>query len=141
MKKIMFNLMLVLFFGIGMISCGQNQKGGISVTDVIQNNVISYISPADLNKLTDRSQLIDIRTPREYAEGHIKEAKNINFYDPGFAGYIGKLDKNKAVYIYCRSGNRTGYAVQQLKKMGFTEIYDLRGGINNWKKNNLEINK
>lgn len=48
-----------------------------------------------------------------------------------------KLDKEKPVYIYCRSGGRSGKAAKQLADEGFTEIYDLDGGILEWNKKNL----
>lgn len=77
-------------------------------------------------------QLIDVRTPEEYAEGHLENAININFNSNNFAKQVEKLDKNKPVYIYCRSGGRSGSAGVILEKMGFKEIYDLKGGILYW---------
>ena len=54
---------------------------------------------------------------------------------------MSKLDKNKELYIYCKSGNRSGKAARKLKELGFTKVYDLRGGISNWNSNNLEVIK
>lgn len=78
-------------------------------------------------------QLVDVRTPNEYRSGHISNAVNIDFYQRiVFVEKFNKLDKNKAVYIYCRSGARSRSAAAQLAKMGFTEIYDLKGGYMQW---------
>lgn len=77
-------------------------------------------------------QLIDVRTPEEYAEGHLENAININVNSNNFAKQVEKFDKNKPVYIYCRSGGRSGSAGVILEKMGFKEIYDLKGGILYW---------
>ncbi|KAA3622227.1 MAG: rhodanese-like domain-containing protein [Flavobacterium sp.] len=78
-------------------------------------------------------QLVDIRTPNEYRAGYIPNAVNIDYFQPRiFAEKFEKLDKNKAVYIYCRSGSRSRGAAAQLIKMGFTEIYDLKGGYMQW---------
>ena len=52
---------------------------------------------------------------------------------------MSKFDKNKEIYVYCRSGKRSGKAAAKLKEQGFTKIYDLQGGILNWEKNNLKI--
>ncbi|AVI51149.1 rhodanese-like domain-containing protein [Pukyongia salina] len=78
-------------------------------------------------------QLVDVRTPNEYRAGHIPNAVNIDYFQPQvFAEKVAKLDKNKAVYIYCRSGSRSRGAAAQLVKLGFTEIYDLKGGYMKW---------
>jgi len=63
--------------------------------------------------------LIDVRTPLEFEQGHLKYAKNIDFKSEHFQSEISKLDKNKPVYLYCRSGNRSGKAELSLKEWGF----------------------
>jgi rhodanese-related sulfurtransferase len=86
-------------------------------------------------------QLIDVRTPEEFQQGFIKGAKNINVYDSNFEQEINKLDKSKAVYIYCRSGSRSRSAAQILSKNGFKTIYDLQGGISAWQSANKALSK
>ena len=78
--------------------------------------------------------LLDVRTPEEFDEGAIEGAKNINFFDEDFAEQVNQFDKNKPVYIYCKSGNRSAKAAKQLQEMGFKEIYDIEGGYMNWEK-------
>ncbi|WP_339630674.1 rhodanese-like domain-containing protein [Bizionia echini] len=78
-------------------------------------------------------QLVDVRTPDEFNAGHITNAKNIDFFAPSFERQFEKLNKEKPVYIYCRSGARSKKAASKLSAMGFTEIYDLKGGYLNWK--------
>jgi rhodanese-related sulfurtransferase len=78
-------------------------------------------------------QLVDVRTAREYRSGHIKNALNIDFFDaPNFSKSFEKLDKNKPVYLYCRSGSRSKNAARKLLAMGFSEIFDLKGGYLRW---------
>lgn len=94
------------------------------------------LKPAEFETLLakDKSvQLVDVRTPEEYAAGHLEGAKLIDFYLPDFAAQIGKLDKNKPVAVYCAAGGRSGSAADQLTKMGFAKVYDLAGGIRAWK--------
>ena len=139
-------LIIVLLMSIVISSCAQNTaKKEIkdNNTEVIQTKaIVELISPTDLNaKLGDNIQLIDVRTPKEFAEGYLKGAKLINFFDKDFLDQMSKLDKDKELYIYCRSGNRSGQATKKLKTMGFTKIYDLKGGIKSWKKENLELVK
>ena len=92
------------------------------------------ISAADFEAKTknQKVQLIDVRTPAEFAAGHLKSAKNINYASDNFANEMGKLDKSKAVYIYCAAGGRSGKAVPVLTQIGFNAIFDLEGGINAW---------
>ncbi len=77
--------------------------------------------------------LIDVRTPEEYAEGAIKGSVNIDFFNQqAFIKQISSLDKNKPVYLYCRSGNRSMKAARQLVSLGFEKVYDLAGGYMAW---------
>lgn len=78
-------------------------------------------------------QLVDVRSPVEYHSGHIKDAVNIDFFDPSnFERSFGKMNKEKPVYLYCRSGSRSRRASHKLVHMGFVKIYDLRGGYMQW---------
>ena len=78
-------------------------------------------------------QLVDVRTAREYRSGHIKNALNIDFFDAAnFSKSFEKLDKKKPIYLYCRSGSRSKNAARKLLAMGFSEIYDLKGGYQRW---------
>jgi len=96
-----------------------------------QNEVIQVLSSEAFKAQIENKnvQLIDVRTPKEFESGHIKNAKNIDFYSEEFKVEFNKLDKEKAVYVYCRSGSRSRQSANKLAAMGFTEIYDLKGGI------------
>lgn len=84
-------------------------------------------------------QILDVRTPSEFAEGHIKGAINIDFYSTGFVSDVTKtLTKDKPVFVYCRSGRRSAQAADILKKNGFN-VADLDGGILNWKCEGLPL--
>jgi phage shock protein E len=76
--------------------------------------------------------LIDIRTPVEFNNLKIEGAINIDYYRDDFLRKISKLDKNKTILLYCRSGNRSHYAVDKIKEMGFTNSFHLKGGIVDW---------
>ena len=78
-------------------------------------------------------QLVDVRTPEEYAGGHVKNALNINYNAGDFADRIGKLDKSKPVLVYCLSGGRSGAAAGKMQDMGFTAVYDMAGGMMKWR--------
>lgn len=75
-----------------------------------------------------RGQLIDVRTPYEYADGHIENARNIDVSVASFEAEIEKLDRDQAVFIYCGIGIRSAKAAATLRKKGFKYVYDLDGG-------------
>lgn len=81
---------------------------------------------------TPNTLIVDVRTPEEYSSGHINGAVNINFYDNSFEQQIKQLPANKIILVYCKSGNRSGKATSAMENMGFKQVYDLEGGINNW---------
>lgn len=83
-------------------------------------------------KQTPNIQVIDVRTPQEYAHGHLVKCQNININDADFQAKVSKLDKNKPVAVYCAVGGRSGHAATILTKMGFKTVYDLQGGITAW---------
>ena len=141
MSTIFTKIALLLILSISFTSCGQKTKSEANGIETKEEIVVSLISPEDLNAELGEIQLIDVRTPKEYAQGHLKNSVNIDFYDGTFYDDMNKLDKNKELYIYCRSGGRSGKAAKQLEKMGFTRVYDLQGGIINWGNNNLEVVK
>jgi rhodanese-related sulfurtransferase len=76
--------------------------------------------------------IVDVRTPGEFAEGHIDGAVNIDVQGPDFAGQISSLDPAGTYAVYCRSGNRSQAAVQMMSQAGINGIYELQDGIVGW---------
>lgn len=76
--------------------------------------------------------ILDVRTPAEFNAGHIFGAINIDVEDPAFASNIAKLDKTADYAVYCRSGNRSSIAANQMKDAGFTSLTTLSGGLLSW---------
>jgi rhodanese-related sulfurtransferase len=77
--------------------------------------------------------VVDVRTPAEFAEGHIPGAVNIDLEDATFPDKIAKLDPAADYAIYCRSGNRSRAAMDYMTKVGVTHTVGLDGGIGAWK--------
>lgn len=73
--------------------------------------------------------VIDVRTPEEYAEGHIEGAQLIDFYSDTFAEQIASLDPDDEYLVYCRSGNRSGQATALMQQNGIDQVWDLQGGV------------
>lgn len=78
---------------------------------------------------TNGALLLDVRTPSEFASGHIAGAINIDVQNPSFAGRLSEFDKDKTYFVYCRSGSRSQVAVSEMKKNGFKNVFDLSGGV------------
>ncbi|MGB0915494.1 MAG: rhodanese-like domain-containing protein [Crocinitomicaceae bacterium] len=117
-------------------SCSEAQVKS-SNTETEQSGVINKVVDADQFKqlmTKDGVQIIDVRTPNECAGGMIEGAKNIDYYGNDFQTQIATLDMSKPVLVYCKSGGRSGRAAGIMKELGFTEVYDLRGGYSNWPK-------
>jgi phage shock protein E len=75
---------------------------------------------------------LDVRTPGEYAEGHLEGARLIDFQSGNFENEISTLDKNATYAVYCRSGNRSSQAVKVMHDAGFHNVYNLNGGVIDW---------
>jgi thioredoxin 1 len=91
-----------------------------------------------LNK-TPNAQLIDVRTPDEYAGGHLKKSKNIDYNGNDFEGQLNTLSKTKPVFVYCLSGGRSAAAANLMRKKGFKQVYELDGGFLKWKNENMPM--
>jgi phage shock protein E len=76
--------------------------------------------------------LLDVRTPQEYASGHLKGAKLVDASAPDFDTRIAALDKTASYALYCHSGNRSARAMQRMAAAGFSRVVDLDGGIAAW---------
>jgi rhodanese-related sulfurtransferase len=75
---------------------------------------------------------LDVRTPGEFNEGHIAGAILVDFQSGNFESEIATLDKSKTYAVYCRSGSRSGQAVKIMSDAGFTNLYNLNGGVIDW---------
>jgi rhodanese-related sulfurtransferase len=92
------------------------------------------LSAADFSQYTTDSTsiLLDVRTHEEFQSGHLPGAFMIDYYQEDFADRISTLDKAKTIYIYCRSGGRSGRAMKMMQEQGFDRLYNLHGGIMEW---------
>jgi len=85
--------------------------------------------------------IIDIRTPAEFAEGHIEGAVNIDYYQQTFTEDMDNLDRDRIYLIYCRTGNRSANALLIMEELNFKEIYHLSDGIVAWNQEGLPVVK
>ncbi|MCS7019334.1 MAG: thioredoxin [Cytophagales bacterium] len=126
---------LVLFyltaFALTSTACeAQNRAGGESLDAVAfqqkMANTANYI-------------VLDVRTKGEFIKGHLANASCMDYNDDKFPEMVAHLDKNKTYFVYCLSGGRSTAAANYMRKNGFKEVYDLKGGILAWQKNNFPV--
>ncbi len=87
-------------------------------------------SNEEANNAYDRSIILDVRTPEEFAAGHLDGAVLVDIKDPSFGEKLTALDPSAPYVVYCRSGNRSAQAVERMKAAGFTDLTDL-GSLEN----------
>jgi rhodanese-related sulfurtransferase len=87
------------------------------------------------------AQLVDVRTPGETAQGIIEGAGEVDFRQGDFSEKIAQYDKEKPIFLYCRSGRRSASAANMLGKMGFKEVYDLKGGMLSWQAKGMPVSQ
>jgi rhodanese-related sulfurtransferase len=125
MKKWLVITVIVTVLIVGGIIYSNNNK----VTDV-KGTTSSNAQTLTETIASDNGQLIDVRTLEEYASSHATGAINVPLAEIQ-AGNYSKIDKNKAVYVYCRSGNRAGQAKTILEQAGYKNVTNV-GGLDDW---------
>jgi rhodanese-related sulfurtransferase len=98
------------------------------------------LSAADFKQMVDQYQgkpdeamILDVRTSGEFERERLRDAVNIDVSAPVFSDRMAHMDKNKVYLVYCQSGTRSARAAQIMSDLGFTKVYNLRGGIAKWK--------
>lgn len=125
MKRFDVLMLLVLFVGVS--AFGQQQS----------------VSAGEFKNVAESGRviLIDVRTPAEFAQGHIAKAINIDLSDPQFEAKVKQLTaKNKTIALYCRSGRRSKAAMGLIKNMNL-KVYELNGGIIEWQQAGYSLNQ
>lgn len=130
---------VILIMTLTLFSCNRDHNPAGTGDDRPVEPVIETIDAAQAMDLIEANSenpdfiIIDIRTPGEYAGGHVENAINIDFYGADFRSEIDMLDRSKTYLIYCASGNRSGQALVMMENDDFLTVYNLGGGISTWR--------
>jgi thioredoxin 1 len=110
-------------------------------TSCTQNPATTQVSSTEFNQLISTAEgiLLDVRTHREFQNGHIEHAGQLNFYALDFRTRLLLLPKDKPVYLYCNTGYRSDKAADFLIKNGYTQVYNLQRGIMEWELADLPV--
>jgi thioredoxin len=122
MKKIIVNSFAILLLVLSACTNGQNTNFGLNVNEF-----------NDKLKQTPNAQLIDVRTPGEFAGGHLQNALNFDWNGAEFSAQIKNLDMQKPVFVYCLSGGRSASAASNMRSAGFKTVYEMNGGMMKWR--------
>ena len=134
----MLALLCILIVPSLLISGCINQENIGPQTQIIEDVTLEEAYALLVDKLGNPNfVIIDVRTPEEYASGHIEKAINLDYYSETFADELDKLDKDKTYLIYCRSANRSGKALDMMAELGFAEVYNMLGGMVQWERTGL----
>lgn len=121
---------LIILLGVNIFACSSQQQASDVKTSAVKN-----MDPGEASNLLANNHdiiIIDVRTPAEFNAGHIKGAKNINIADSDFQSQIEKLNRDSTYFVYCRTGHRSGMAVNLMQQLNFKSIYHLQHGITEW---------
>lgn len=120
-----FSHLILLFLSFALLSCNGQSSSKIQT-------IVAPEAFAKKIKETPNAQILDVRTPEEYAAEHIDNAVNINWLGDDFIADTEKFDKSKPVFVYCKIGGRSAKATAKLAELGFVNIYELNGGLMKW---------
>jgi len=115
----------------------------ITVARAADTNIVLHVNPTEAQKLIAAKKVVvlDVRTSKEFAAGHIAGATNINFLAADFGKAIMGLATNQAYLVHCAVGGRSTQALPKLEKLQLKSIYHLDGGIKAWEKAGLPVVK
>lgn len=139
----MKNIVKALCSGIIGLFLATGCNNGTDSSPEGESQILKNIPPKEASALIQQHNgnenfvILDVRTPAEFAGGYLENAVNINYRAKTFQGELDKLDKAHTYLIYCRSGNRSGRALQVMKNLQFNEVYNMTGGISRWIKEGL----
>lgn len=133
MKKKYSTIFLAIVFIFSFISGFPGCKTSEETENQVNNISVSEAFELIQNNLNNGNFVIlDVRTPQEYQQSHIKNAVNINYNSDNFENLLNELDKSKTVLVYCQSGSRSSSAANVMINIGFNDIYNMLGGISAW---------
>ncbi|MCY7410650.1 MAG: rhodanese-like domain-containing protein [Chitinophagales bacterium] len=120
----MKNFLFLAFINFSFLGCAQNK------TEADYKNLDIKTFAETMN--APNVVIIDVRTPEEFAAGHIPTAKSINLNDKDFSTQLDALDKSKIYLVYCQKGGRSANASKQMTDKGFKQVYNLENGFSQW---------
>ncbi len=130
MNKVTYLLSLTMLLTLA-FSCGQGS-----------DSKVKTLSATEFEQQLQKSSgplILDVRTPEEFATGHLEGAINLDINQPDFRDQLTRIATGKPVFVYCKGGGRSTQAVTLMQEAGIDTIYELKGGILSWENSNKLI--
>jgi hydroxyacylglutathione hydrolase len=137
MKRFILMMMFVIALPLTVSACGVGEMTADGYENVPVSHVHEHVLMGKASPIP--FIVIDVRTPEEYAEGHIQGAKPIPLQI--LPDHLADVPKDKQVYVYCHSGRRSAKAAKLLASHGFTRVENMQGGIEAWKNAGYKVVK
>lgn len=117
-----------------LVACGSEASDSAGAPPADEPAVVR-MTAADFEQASAGPDVVvlDVRTPEEFADGHLPGAVNLDVSDPGFAAALDELDRQATYAVYCRTGSRSLAATESMREAGFTDVFDLVGGVEAWR--------
>jgi rhodanese-related sulfurtransferase len=127
-------LLLLGGTAIGVAACGSTDQSSSSSSTGASTTAVATVGSEEFAAAAAKpdTMLIDVRTPAEFAAGHLDGAVNIDVQGSSFADAVAELDPSKSYAVYCHSGNRSAVATSYMAAHGFKNLVELAGGITAW---------
>lgn len=141
MKRSIFATLVLLFVALFSGGC----EGGAETGDTPDSRgafipIEVDAAAADAVRKEDSSIVVlDIRTPEEFAAGHLPGAVNVDFRSDDFERSLSALEREKTYLVHCESGGRSGEAMEVFDRLGFRDILHLRSGFRDWKDSRFPV--
>lgn len=122
--------------GVVVLVGGAVAAGGVLDLTPKQASLLLQQRPSNPHR---RVVVLDVRTPEEFRDGHIRGAVNLDFYSPAFRERLARLDRKRTYLIHCARGGRSAGAVALAKELGFRKVYHLPAGMSGWRAAGLPV--
>ena len=136
LRSVVLSLLLVTGLVLAPACAG---KPAPSVTQVTDVSAVQAQSLIQQNQGNPQFIILDVRTPAEFAQGHIAGAVNLNYLDNNFKDELSKLNRDDTYLVHCRTGGRSAGAVETMQQLGFKTVYHITGGIVEWQDQGLPV--
>lgn len=125
----------------GITSACSAAESGDTAAAIVPATGLELLGPRRAAEMIEQLApvILDVRTPDEYATGHIDGAILADVSDASFASRVAGLDRSATYFVYCRSGNRSAAATSFMIEQGFTSVFELDGGVIAWSNEDLPL--
>lgn len=140
-RRSLLTVLAVPALALGVVACGGDDQASSSSTPTTEAGAVVVLEPLEAQELIEATPdevVLDVRTPEEFAAGHVPDATNVNVEAADFADRLEGLDPDATYVVYCQSGRRSAIAADKMVQAGFTTVYDM-GGITDWQAAGLPV--